>query len=144
MGLWLFWLPWAAGNLDHVLGMQWGVGFSCSRGTRGTPMSPWVRTGLPLFPALCLRWSLAVQGALGAGIWGEAQRRCSLWSGVLGRSPSCTSKAMWGAWRVPELGRLHWQGWGFGAMLYLTSEDHPRLDVASARQCYPHPQDSEN
>lgn len=26
MGLWLAWLPWAAGNLDHVLGMQWGWG----------------------------------------------------------------------------------------------------------------------
>lgn len=26
VGLWLAWLPWAAGNLDHVLGMQWGWG----------------------------------------------------------------------------------------------------------------------
>lgn len=71
-----------------------GAGLSCSRGTRGTPVSPWVRPGLPLFPALCLHWSLAVQGTLGAGIWGEAQRRCSLWSEVLGRPPSCTSKPM--------------------------------------------------
>lgn len=66
-----------------------GVGHSCSRrgGTRGTRVSPWVRPGPLPFPALCLSWSLAVQGALGACIWGEAQGGvpCGLgcWEGLL-------------------------------------------------------------
>lgn len=86
VGLWLAWLPWAAGNLDQVMGMQWGRG-TLALGGRGTCGTPWVRPGPLPFPALRLSWSLAVQGALGACIWGEAQGGvpCGLgcWEGLL-------------------------------------------------------------
>lgn len=64
-----------------------GAGHSCSGGQGGGSGTPWVRPGPLPFPALCLSWSLAVQGALGACIWGEAQGGvpCGLgcWEGLL-------------------------------------------------------------
>ena len=48
MGLWLAWLPWAAGNLDHVMGMQWGGALLLwgAGGTRDSLGEAWA-TSLP-------------------------------------------------------------------------------------------------